>query len=286
MFAYPNPGAMVWVFFREGNPLYPVYFAASYSASEWASAYSTSSDSPLKSNANPAEVTIESSIFKTSSALTIASKKRINLFDPLDNESVASISHEHGSGLTMSNNCDFYRSSSNRRDEVDNDRHIVTRGYKEEWVEGDSSTNVRGDVFIKVGNISQEAIDAMTKLSDMSYELNQKLKEKPSPSASSSSSNPSPAETPLPESFQQAIDQQRASFWEQKSQILPTGILPALAPDPRQQQNRTTGNEPGPTVQGASAYQASLDASKPQLKGATPTTPGVGKLNFYNRPSS
>lgn len=43
LFSVPNPGAMLWVFFREGNPLFPVYFAASYGQKEWASVYSASS---------------------------------------------------------------------------------------------------------------------------------------------------------------------------------------------------------------------------------------------------
>jgi uncharacterized protein involved in type VI secretion and phage assembly len=178
MFAYPNPGAMVWVFFREGNPLYPVYFAASYSSGEWQSAYRGSSAGNFRDHDKPGEQFTESTI-QNLGALSLFSKTHISLTDPLENESVAAFTHVQGSGLTMTNGCDFYRSSSNRRDEVDNDRHIVTRGYKEEWVQGDASTNTRGDVFIKVGNISQEAIDAMTELSNMSYEANQKLMNKP-----------------------------------------------------------------------------------------------------------
>jgi hypothetical protein len=178
MFAYPNPGAMVWVFFREGNPLYPVYFAASYSSGEWQSAYRGSSAGNLRDHDKPGEQFTESTI-QNLGALSLFSKTHISLTDPLENESVGAFTHVQGSGLTMTNGCDFYRSSSNRRDEVDNDRHIVTRGYKEEWVQGDASTNTRGDAIIKIGNISQEAIDAMTELSDMSYEANQKLMNKP-----------------------------------------------------------------------------------------------------------
>jgi hypothetical protein len=43
MFSVPNPGAMLWVFFREGDPLFPVYFAASYGSREWQNAYKSSS---------------------------------------------------------------------------------------------------------------------------------------------------------------------------------------------------------------------------------------------------
>jgi len=179
LFAFPNPGAMVWVFFREGNPLFPVYFAASYSSAEWQSAYRGSGPGNQIDFSNPGKVATEASHFKPSSALAISTRKRTNLDDPLDNESVASISHEHGSGIHFKNGCDFFRSAANRRDEVDQDRHIVTRGYKDEWTQGDESKNTRGDSIIKIGNISQEAIDAMNELSEMSYKMNQMLKEKP-----------------------------------------------------------------------------------------------------------
>lgn len=202
MFAYPNPGAMVWVFFREGNPLYPVYFAASYSSAEWQSAYRGSSPGDLRNHGDTKNPNAEKNPNFFTSATNFNAegggllfKSHINLANPLENQCVAAFNHEQGSGVTMTNGCDFYRSSSNRRDEVDNDRHIVTRGYKEEWVQGDASTNTRGDVFIKVGNITQEAIDAMTELSNMSYEANQKLMEKPK-STAAAPANTATSETP------------------------------------------------------------------------------------------
>ena len=177
LFAYPNPGAMVWVFFREGNPLYPVYFAASYSSAEWSSAYRGSS--PSESYTNDGQVIGTGTVMHFGPEGGIKTQNRANINDPLDNNSSLTLFHQHGSGITMKNGCDFYRSAANKRDEVDNDRHTITRGYKEEWTQGDESTNVRGDTFIKVGNISQEAIDAMNELSEMSYKLNQQLMEKP-----------------------------------------------------------------------------------------------------------
>jgi 3D (Asp-Asp-Asp) domain-containing protein len=39
MFGYASEGQAVWIFFREGNPLFPVYFAASYGQKEWQNMY-------------------------------------------------------------------------------------------------------------------------------------------------------------------------------------------------------------------------------------------------------
>lgn len=47
----PGVGASVWVFFREGDPLFPVYFAASYSKNEWAAATRSSSPTPVQGSA-------------------------------------------------------------------------------------------------------------------------------------------------------------------------------------------------------------------------------------------
>lgn len=38
-FAIPDVGAHVWVFFHDGNPLFPVYFAASYGRTDWEGIY-------------------------------------------------------------------------------------------------------------------------------------------------------------------------------------------------------------------------------------------------------
>lgn len=178
MFAYPNPGAMVWVFFREGNPLYPVYFAASYSSSEWKSAYRHGSEGELMSYADSA-VRSDSSIFKPSPAGGLLTKNRINLNDPIDNESAVTLFQQHGSNITLKDGCDFFYSRNNKRDETEGDKHSITKGYKEQWVEGDYSTNVRGNMLIQIGKIDEESIKAAQELSDFSYELNQMLMEKP-----------------------------------------------------------------------------------------------------------
>lgn len=177
MFAYPNPGAMVWVFFREGNPLYPVYFAASYSAAEWKGAYRGGSEGEMYEHEKPG-VKVTTNVTKPNSAGGTITKSRVNINDPLDNESVFSLFHQHGSNITFKDGCDFHYSRNNKRDEVESDRFIITRGYKEQWIEGDESTNVRGNVIIKVGKIDAESIKAAQDLSDFSYELNQTLMSK------------------------------------------------------------------------------------------------------------
>ena len=40
-FSIPNVGAHVWIFFREGDPLSPVFWATSYGQEEWKGIYDT-----------------------------------------------------------------------------------------------------------------------------------------------------------------------------------------------------------------------------------------------------
>lgn len=185
LFTYPNPGAMVWVFFREGNPLFPVYFAASYSSAEWKSAYR--GGSPAEAYTNDGKTIGRGTVAKFGEEGGILTQSMTNMSDALANSSSLSLFHQHGSNITMKDGCDFYFSRNNKRDEVDNDRFILTKGYKEEWIEGDASTNTRGNLIVKVGNISAEAIAAMQELSNMSYEMNQMLMDKPKGSSSGGS---------------------------------------------------------------------------------------------------
>lgn len=174
LFAYPNPGAMVWVFFREGNPLFPVYFAASYSSAEWKSAYRGGSPA-VGQDYDTSGIRGTGSIMKLGPEGGILSQNRTNINDPLDSGSSLSLFHGEGSNITFKNGCDFQYSKNNKRDEVEGDKFVITRGYKEQWVEGDDSLNVRGNVIVKVGKFDQEALDAMKFISDFSNELNQTL---------------------------------------------------------------------------------------------------------------
>ena len=175
LFAYPNPGAMVWVFFREGNPLYPVYFAASYSSAEWSSAYR--GGSKATGYFNDGKKISRATNFKPDQAGGLYTKFETNLEDTTGIEEKASIQlyHKGGSNVTFDNGIDFYHSHFARRDEVEQDRFVVTKGYKEQWIEGDYSTNVRGDLMIKVGKFDEESMKAMQELAKISAETNKQL---------------------------------------------------------------------------------------------------------------
>jgi uncharacterized protein involved in type VI secretion and phage assembly len=178
LFAFPNVGAMVWVFFREGNPLYPVYFAASYSSSEWQSAYRGSSLNASGTNTgNPSKDEIANSTnLNFNSAGGIESTEVINVADPSKTKKVLMIHGPDGSNRVFTPGYvqDYARGS--KRDQIDSNSFRIVGGYEEKWVEADSSYNVRGNNIIKIGKFDQEALDAMQALSDFSNDINQSLK--------------------------------------------------------------------------------------------------------------
>ena len=176
MFAYPAAGAMVWVFFREGNPLYPVYFAASYSQAEWKSVYRGSS--PSEGGYNPvAEDGKPSSIGSTCNFGTGGFSSLMNHSDsdPNQNQSSFMVFGEDGSNMFMGKGYHQLFSKFDRRDQVEGDRHDTTLGFKETWVQGDHNKVVMGDQFIKIGNCSQEAVDAVQKIQQYIKEIQEPL---------------------------------------------------------------------------------------------------------------
>jgi hypothetical protein len=179
MFSYPSPGAMLWVFFQEGNPLFPVYFAANYGAAEWKSAYKYGSPGP----GYQPEGTAENPTTSTGGVMNVGPgvMRWEDTNDPKDNtKSQQSLYFGHSDGSNMLFNRGYHQiySKFDRRDQVDGDRYHSTLGYKEEWVQGDSNSVTMGDVYIKIGNVSQPAVDACIRIQQLVKEIYQPLIDK------------------------------------------------------------------------------------------------------------
>ena len=163
MFSYPAAGSQLWIFFREGNPLFPVYFGASYGEREWASAYRLGSDGvgykPAATADNPAVST--GGTWNMSKAGAIHFFSTTDPTNPLNNERTMMLAGGDGSNITFAEGYHQILSKFDRRDQVEGDRWQTTLGYKEEWIQGNSNSNTFGDVIIRVGNTSQQAANAV-----------------------------------------------------------------------------------------------------------------------------
>ena len=84
---------------------------------------------------------------------------------------------EDGSNLFMGKGLNQFYSKFDRRDQVEGDRWESTLGFKEQWTQGDSNSVVMGDVYVKIGNVSQPAVDAVQRIQQIITEIQKPLSE-------------------------------------------------------------------------------------------------------------
>jgi hypothetical protein len=177
MFAHPSPGALLWVFFREGNPLFPVYFAASYGAAEW-QAMQKASSPPLYDAQNGGSEINSESHFRPNNAGTLMFRGSVTAGK--DNRAVR-LAHSSGGYFELLPTGTMHFSPN------EHVSHIAGNGYnyclnREEWTQGDENRVTIGNQRIVVGNPSQTNIEAIEKLTEKVKSINQKMTEQPSSS--------------------------------------------------------------------------------------------------------
>jgi len=170
LFTYPSAGAMLWVFFREGNPLFPVYFAANYGQREWQSAYRYTVASPAKDTpgykpaASELNKTISTSTLLNFGAGAIRVENTTVPDDPTKDEKSFGFFSEDGSNMFFNQGYHQIFSKFDRRDQTEGDKWETTLGYKEQLVNGDYNKVILGDYIVKIGNISSETVEAVEKI--------------------------------------------------------------------------------------------------------------------------
>jgi hypothetical protein len=172
LFAHPAPGALLWVFFREGNPMYPVYFAASYGASEW-QAMQQASSPPLYDAQNGGSEINSESHFRPNNAGTLMFRGSVTAGK--DNRAVR-LAHASGAYFELLPTGSVHFSPN------EHVSHIAGNGYsyclnREEWTQGDENRVTIGNQRIVVGNPSQANIETIDKLTEKVKSINQKMAE-------------------------------------------------------------------------------------------------------------
>lgn len=180
-FSYPSAGAMLWVFFREGNPLHPVYFAASYGSQEWKSVYRQNADgsiTPAGTSPGPAPGMNPGDAERPSIGGSIHTSPAGGLLwrhtrdpDPTKEVNLISFYGGDGSNLTIKDNFVQIYSRKDKRDQVDGTLRVWVGQHEEKTVNGDSNFVVMQDVFYKHGNISQTANEAVVAIKKLNEEL-------------------------------------------------------------------------------------------------------------------
>jgi len=163
----PNPGALLWVFFKEGDVQFPVYFAASYGEKEWSSAYGQKgSDVPGSTHRG----TVDSSSWNLNVAggAGIKGQKDYNANDPDANGAQLTIYGEDGSFIYLGGQ--GYNETHSTGDNaltIDKNYFETVRMNKEVWVNGVNNNVVRGNNIKIVGNVTKQSINSVKNIQKM-----------------------------------------------------------------------------------------------------------------------
>lgn len=158
MFGYASEGTTVWVFFREGNPMYPVYFAASYGQREWQNMYQYASPgigAGAGTGALPGTEMCDMRLYG-------GGQRSLQVTDEsgLEPDFVHQVYGQNGSNLTFMKDHTEFNSIYDHVSRVLGDHHDITEANREVRVRGDQNAYYEQDVYVTVGNWSDEAIQA------------------------------------------------------------------------------------------------------------------------------
>ena len=180
LFSFPAAGAMLWVFFREGNPLFPVYFAASYSQTEWNNAYGNNgADGPgyKPGSSSPADTTSTGGILNCDGVGGMRWQNNSNMSDKTKEDKHFMVFGPDGSNVFMGDGYSQIFSKFDRVDQTEGNKWLTTLGYEEKWVQGNSSKVILGNSREFVGDCSQNAMNIVSKIQDIICEIMKPLSE-------------------------------------------------------------------------------------------------------------
>lgn len=160
-FSIPSVGAHVWVFFKEGNPNFPVYFAASFGQTDWQGIYESQTDPGLDypgtyENKNAITTEYNNNVEAYRNKYVINQKGGSLEFVNSDLNEKVRMTHYSGSFKEMNNQTTIELNTKNRQGLTLNDYYDTVRGFKNEYIGKNSDEVVARDKYKKVGNLNEE----------------------------------------------------------------------------------------------------------------------------------
>jgi hypothetical protein len=161
-FAIPAVGSHVWVFFHNGDPLYPVYFAASYGKSDWNGIYGdakTGYDYPgsFENVSLSASNAGDQDLDYYKNKYIINQKGGTIEFINSDYRESIKISGYNGSfkQFALKTNVEF--ATHNDQKLVQLDQFDTVKGFRNIYTGRDLDYIVKGDYYQKIGNFSTDS---------------------------------------------------------------------------------------------------------------------------------
>jgi len=159
-FCVPAVGSHLWVFFYDGDPHYPVYFAAVFGEQDWNNIYlfndQTGLDYPGSFENNP--VTENTPNLEQYRNKYLINQKGGSLeFINSDNRESVKLSHASGSFKGFTNGTTVELATNNDQKMVLNDQFYTVKGNRNVYIGRDEDKNIKGDYYLKIGNLNNTA---------------------------------------------------------------------------------------------------------------------------------
>ena len=161
-FSIPNVGSHVWLFFIQGDPMYPVYFATSYGTEDWRIVHNSSDgrhgiDYPgtyeNKSNKDSTDYNLNTEIYRNKYVLN-QKGGTIEIVNT-DNREILKLTHYSGSFKEFNNSSTIELAVNNDQKLVRGDQFQTINGTKNEFINSEYDLIVRGDFFKKIGTFNK-----------------------------------------------------------------------------------------------------------------------------------
>jgi len=163
-FSIPNVGSHVWVFFREGNPHFPVYFGVSFGQEDFKGVFNNDGtiaqdypqSSENKSRADIGDEVIDNSVYRNKYVFN-QKGGAIEIINT-DNREAFNLIHYSGSFLGFNNKTSTLFSSNNFQSLILGNAFETFRRSKSLYVAADHDNIIKGDQLVKIGSLNLTAL--------------------------------------------------------------------------------------------------------------------------------
>ncbi len=156
-FGIPSVGSHVYVFFLEGNPLFPVVNGASFGTNDWEGIYDSELDYPGKyENFDGASTDDDVNVNNYRNKYVLNQKGGVFEIVNSDLNEKIKLTHYSGSFKEFNNKTNIELASNNDQKLVLNDQYNTVQGNKNTFTGKNKDEIITRDNYRKVGNLNNE----------------------------------------------------------------------------------------------------------------------------------
>jgi hypothetical protein len=164
-YSVPNVGAHVWVFFREGNPNKPVYFAYCTNEEDWKGIYDTDDGEGIDYPGTYENINSDETYPNSTYDVNTETYRNKFVFNQkggaieivnTDNREILKMTHYSGSFKEFNNHTNIELATENDQKLVLGDAFQTIKGYGNSFIGRDLDCIVKGNVHRKIGKLSHE----------------------------------------------------------------------------------------------------------------------------------